>query len=237
MWRRVWKAARASTIVPAMSQRRRAVLLCGQARVTLGAIARELGRAGIPVVIQAAPAELAAVRKLGARANGIGGATVIRGALSGEAESRRLVAAAWRAARAIDAVVICPAIADGGDAATLPLDEWRDGLDAGLRAPFFLAKHAGLRMRRARGGRLIFAIDAPARSGQIAEVVRAGLLCMFDALTRAVAGQVDVRTVVGSGRTGAAGAADIARGVRLLLDEELPAGGAVLELGPRARRG
>jgi NAD(P)-dependent dehydrogenase (short-subunit alcohol dehydrogenase family) len=228
------KAARASTIVPAMPQRR-AVLLCGQARTTLAAIAHELGRAGIPLVIQAAPAEMAAGRKLAAGANAIGGATIVRGELGSEAASRRLVTAAWKAVRAIDTVVICPTVASGGASSTLSLDEWRNGLDAGLRAPFFLAKHAGLRLHR--GGRLIVAIGAPPRMGQVAEVVRAGLLCMVDALARALPHAVEVRAVVDGGRTGATSAAAIARGVRLLLDDELQAGGAILELGPRARRG
>ena len=45
-----------------MVTRRRGVLLCGQARTTLAAIARELTRAGMPLVIQAAPEELKAAR-------------------------------------------------------------------------------------------------------------------------------------------------------------------------------
>ena len=217
-----------------MPRRRPAVLLCGQARATLAAIARELARTGAPLVIQAAADSAAARRGRDAGAIGTSGATIVRSALGGETESRRLVTAAWRAARAIDAVVICPVIAGGGASAALPLAEWQNGIDAGLRAPFFVAKHAGLRMQRGGGGRLILAFDASARSGPVGEVVRAGLLCMVDALARALPRRVGVMAVVGTGR---GAGADIARGVRLLLDGDFRGGGVLLELGLWTRRG
>ena len=107
----------------------------------------------------------------------------------------------WRAARRIDAVVICPAIAGDADARRARPDAWQAGLDAGLRAPFFLAKHVGLRLRRP-GGRLVFAIDGAAARRRTASprVVRAALLRMVEALTRALPAP---RCAVGGGRSAA----------------------------------
>jgi len=222
-----------------MPKRRRAVLLCGQARATLAAVARGLASANVPLVIQAAPAEVAATRRLcRLLMRDTGGARVVGGVLGGDVESPRLVAQAWKAARAIDAVVICPPTAVAGAAADPGLGAWHDGLEAGLRAPFFLAKHAGLRLARAGGGRLVLAIGASTRGGEpIASVVRSGLLCMVDALTRALSREVAVTAVVGSGGATARERAEIARGVRFFIEGSACASGTVIELGARPRRG
>lgn len=219
-----------------MPTRRRAVLLCGHARATLAAIARALAAADVPLVIQAAPSEIAATRHL---CRGITRrasiARVVGAGLGGDVESRQLVAEAWKTARAIEAVVVCPAISVAGGGAKAPgLDAWRNALDTGLRAPFFLVKHAGLRLGRAGGGRLVFAIGAPRGAGPLASVVRSGLLCLIDALGQALSAEVAVTAVVGG--AGAKEMADIARGVRFFVEGGACASGTVLELAARRLR-
>jgi NAD(P)-dependent dehydrogenase (short-subunit alcohol dehydrogenase family) len=211
---------------------RRAVLVCGHARATVAAVARALAAADLPLVIQAAPSEIAATRRLCRRMAGRASAARVVGAgLGGDAESRQLMEQAWRAARAIEAVVVCPAVA----AADSDLIAWRDALDTGLRTPFFLAKHAGLRLGRSGGGRVVFAIGAPRRdAGAAAHVVRSGLRCMIDALGRALSARVAVSAVVGGG-AGVREIADIARGVRFLVEGRACASGTVLELGGQLR--
>jgi NAD(P)-dependent dehydrogenase (short-subunit alcohol dehydrogenase family) len=209
----------------------RAVLLCGQERSLLPAIARALARADASLFVQAAPAEVAARQRLCTFGSA---ATVVVGALGGEATSRQLVTAAWKAAGAIDAVVICPTIGSAAGASAPSLDEWQVGLAAGLRAPFFLARQVGLRLRRP-GGRLLFAIGGvPHGAGPLPRVIRSALLPMVEALARSLGPTVAVAAVVGGEQSAAV---EIARGVCLLLAGEPPPSGTILELGGPSRRG
>jgi len=223
-----------------MRKRGRAVLLCGHGRATIAAIARELARTEVPLLLQAAPADRAAARRLASAVTRTGTViTLVEGALGGDKQSERLLTAAWEAARAIETVVICVRAPASHAATELDLEGWQRGVAAGLRAPFFLATHAARRLGRAGGGRLIVAIDAPARTaGPVAAVVRSGLLCMVDGLTKGVPKSVVVNAVVHS-RAGAAHdtAAEIARGVGFFVAGEAHPSGSVLELGVPAHRG
>jgi hypothetical protein len=209
----------------------RAVLLCGQERPLLTAIARVLARADGRLFVQAAPAEVAATQRLCASGST---ATVVVGALGGEATSRQLVTTAWKAAGAIDTVVICPTVGTAAGASAPTLDEWQVGLADGLRAPFFLARQIGLRLRRP-GGRLLFAIGGmPHGAGPLPRVIRSALLPMVEALARSLGPRVAVAAVVGGERSTAD---DIARGVRVLIAEVPPPSGTILELGGPPHRG
>jgi NAD(P)-dependent dehydrogenase (short-subunit alcohol dehydrogenase family) len=154
--------------------------------------------------------------------------------LGGDAAGRRLIRAAWNAARGLDSVIICPAITSVAGACDAGLDAWQLGFDAGLRAPFFLAKEVGRRFRRSGGG-LVFAIDrVPRGAAALPHVIRSALLTMIDALARALPPTVAVAAVVGGRQSPAV---EVARSVRLLMAEGLRASGTVLELGEPRRRG
>jgi NAD(P)-dependent dehydrogenase (short-subunit alcohol dehydrogenase family) len=223
-------------MVRRMPRRRRVALLCGSARTVLAAVARELARNGIGLVIQAAPDELAAARRLSRAAQRHGVAIrVVVGVLGGDAASRRLIDEAGRASRVVDAVILCvgepPAMA-----ADPALDEWDDGLAGALRAPFFLAKHAALRLGRAGGGRLVLAIDAPESSGPLGAVAGEGLRCMVDALERALPRNVARAAVFGGGRRRAdARAVEIAAAVRWLVADTARPSGTVVDLASASR--
>lgn len=208
-------------------RKRGAVLLCGEERPLLFAIGRALARTDARLFVQAAAAEVAATQRLCAAA------TVVVGELGGEAASRQLTTAAWKAAPAIDAVIICPAVGTAVAAAAPSLDQWQVGLAAGLRAPFFLARQVGLRLRRP-GGRLLFAIGgAPHGSGPLPRVVRSALLPMIEALARSLRPRVAVAAVVGGERSTAI---EIARGVRMLMAEPPPSG-TILDFAGMPPRG
>jgi NAD(P)-dependent dehydrogenase (short-subunit alcohol dehydrogenase family) len=219
------------------TRKRRAVLLCGPARATVAAIARELAGPELTLLVQAAPVEAAAADRLCRSLARRGAAQVVSAPLGGDAHALELVTRAWKLSRAIDAVVICPAApstARGGDPS---LEAWREGVAAGLRAPFFVAKQAGVRMAKP-GGRLIVAVSEPGRDGDpVAVVVHEGLLCMIEALRKALPRRVAVATVTSAGPPSAALAARIASGVRQFVDLERLATGATLDLGEAAHEG
>lgn len=223
-----------------MAKRRPAILLCGQARATLTAIARELVRTEMPLLIQAAPREVAAAQRLcRSLSEAAPVAAVIAAELGGEAASRRLVQAAWKAADRLEAVVICPALPTAGATREPDLEQWNAGVAAGLRSPFFLAQQAGLRLAEEGGGRLVVAVGA-ARGGRdpMTSVVRAGLECMVVALAKALPSAVVVTAVIGAERSPANETArQIARGVRFFVEAARPPSGAVLALGDAASRG
>jgi len=219
---------------------RRAVLLCGSARALLAAVARELAPLAVPLLIQAGAADRAAAERLcralthrGARA------TVIGCELGGERESGRLVSAAWAAGGAVAAVVICPAVPEARGASGPGLERWRGGLAAGLRAPFFLAKHVGLRLRRAGGGRVILAVGGtPRQAAAMANVIRPGLRIMVDGLAKAL--PADVAVMAAFGRPHVAGRSavtELARAVRILVTDAPPVSGTVVELGEGVHQG
>jgi hypothetical protein len=110
---------------------------------------------------------------------------------------------------------------------------------AGLRAPFFLAKHAGLRLARAGGGRVVFAIGAPQRGASpVSSVVQAGLQCLVTALAKALPTEVMVAAAINtaSGRDRRADRG-IARGVRFCVEAEHSSRVTLLELGGAVYRG
>jgi len=224
-------------MVRRMPKRRCAALLCGSARAVLTATARGLSRAGIPQVIQASPADLADVRRLlRAAARRDTPIRVVEAGLGGDEASRRLIAAAWAAAHAIDTVVLC--VGQRRAAATdLQLEEWDDAIATSLRAPFFLAKHAALRMAERGGGRLVLAVEAPARPERPAEaVVNAGLRCMVDAFSRALPPDVALGAVFGgAGETTDQGVAEIARAVGSLVIDGVRPNGTIVDLGSPRR--
>ena len=159
-------------------------------------------------------------------------------ALGGLDASRSLVDAARKSTRGLAAVVICPAdpvrLARSRDAGRR---EWDDGVAAGLRTPFFLAQQAALALGRDGGGRVLLAA-AIAGGGPVAGVVRAGLVCMIDALARAMPRGVSLAAVLGGGRgVSAKSEAPIAGGVRFFLEAEPAANGALLDLGAASSRG
>jgi 3-oxoacyl-[acyl-carrier protein] reductase len=230
-------ASGASTIVRAMPRARCAVLLCGSARAPLAAIARQLAGAGVPVLIQAAEANLREARRLcRILAHGGAAAQVVDGALADEAGVHAFVTEAWTRARAIQSVVICPEI-PAVSVRAAGLDEWDASLAVGLRAPFFLAQHVARRLRRAGGGQLVFAIGGTDR-GAPGAVVHAGLLCMVEGLAKALPSGVTIAAVVGAGRMPARAAAQqLARGVRDLVVDPPRASGTILTLGTPTTRG
>jgi 3-oxoacyl-[acyl-carrier protein] reductase len=221
-----------------MPKRRRAVLLCGPARTTLAAVARELAGPDTLLLVQAAPREVAAAKRLcRALARRGGAAQVVPAQPRGDDEARRLVVQAWKSARAIDTVVICTAPSATAPAADPTLEDWQASIAVGLRAPFFLAKQAGLHMAK-RGGSLIFAFVAPPRgAGPAAGVVHAGLLCLIEALGKALPSRVAVTAVIGGGRPSPTDAARIARGVRFIREAERRASGVVVDLSTAVPRG
>ena len=224
-----------------MPKRRRAILLCGPARSALAAVARELAQAeNLTLVIQAQPAELPAAQRLSRGIARRGAAVRVVGAtLGGDAESRRLVDAAWAAARTIDAAVICATVPTGGDVADPTLDDWQAGIATGLRAPFFLAKHVARRLRRVRGARLVLAMDTAARgAGPVSAVTHQGFVAMVEALATALAPRVSVGAVVArANATRRPPPAQIARAVAFFVTGDPPPSGTVLELGAASRRG
>lgn len=213
-----------------------AILLCGSARPTLTAIAGELVALGQPLLMQCAPGELAAAERW---RRGAGRSTTVRllsGRLGGDTEARRLTAQAWKRQPDIATLVLCPRLPAAARSASPNLTQWQDGIASGLREPFFVAKHAGLRLAH-RGGRLIFAIGAPpGGAGPLAAVVHEGLLCMIEALAKALPKRVAVDAVVGRADGKGADAARTARAVRHFVESGEGAGGALLDLaGPLAR--
>lgn len=205
-----------------MTKRREAVLICGEARRTMAAIARELTAAGLPVLIREDAAE---VRAAG-RVSGVRKLVV-------DSTSSRLVAEAWTAAGGLAAVVLCPAAP--AEPADPDLHDWQSGLDIALKVPFFMAKHAGLRLAGAGGGRLIVAIEEPGRGASpVACVAAEGMRCLADGLARALPHAVVVSTVAGAG---GGASRDIARAVRWVLTDGPRATGAVLRLGAEGGQG
>ena len=217
--------------------KRRAVLLCGPARRLVAAVARELAAAGVPLVIQAAPTELSGARRLVAAAARRGGPVgIVTGALDGDDASRRLIAEAWTAGKGIGAVVLCVTVGEQRGVAAPSLDAWQDAIATGLRAPFFLAKHAAARMKSG-GGRVVLASAAPRRAGaSVAAVVRGGLECMAEALARAVPASVAFAAVFASGAgTAEQTASEVARAVRTLIAEQALPSGTIVDLAAAHR--
>ena len=150
-----------------MPKRRDAVLLCGPARRLLAAVARELTRAGVALVIQAAPAELAGARRSPPRRRGGSPIRIVPAVLDGDDASRRLMDEAWIAGKGIDAVVLCVDTPPGADAGDPGLEDWQEAIESRLRGPFFVAKHAAPTegARRWSGGRGGGRRPPPSRSG------------------------------------------------------------------------
>ena len=197
---------------------RRAILLCGQQRALIAAIARELAATGAQIIIQTAPGDATATRRVGR--DGIE-FEMIAGELGGETPSRRLADAAWRAGRGIEAVIVCPRLPAGR-----ARQGWDAGLSTALKGPAFLAKELGRRWRRS-GGSLIIAIGLASADRPLAAVFRSTLLTMVDALSRALPA-VRVAAVVADTE---ADAAEIARGVARLVTGKPPRSPTVLEIG------
>lgn len=74
--------------------------------------------------------------------------------------------------------------------------DWDDNLTANLKAPFFLAKEFGLRMKKRGEGKIINIVDAtifrPARNFLPYAISKAGLYCASAGLARALAPEVQV---------------------------------------------
>jgi NAD(P)-dependent dehydrogenase (short-subunit alcohol dehydrogenase family) len=209
---------------------RRAILLCGQQRALVAAIARELSAAGARLVIQAARADAAATRRLGR--SGIE-FEMVAAELGGEVRSARLVAAARKASGGIDTVIVCPSVAAARGRGVGAGHVWAAGLGAALKGPAFLAKQLARRWKRS-GGCLIVAIGRGSAEGARGAVFRSTLLTMVDALSRALPATVSVAAVVADPK---ADAAEIARGVARLVTAKRPRSGTVLEIGALPRRG
>jgi NAD(P)-dependent dehydrogenase (short-subunit alcohol dehydrogenase family) len=216
-----------------MPSRGRAVLICGPARPLALAVARGVADAGVAVGVQAAHAEATAAARVCAAIRKRGGsARVIEAALGGDRPSRDLIAAAARALRRLDAIVICAAGHDSRRPPDVPLEQWSVGLSEQLRAPFFVAKHAAAQLRRGpRGGRLVLVWSAPPHDDtSLGRVVHEGLLCLVDALPRAVGRGVAVAAVIGRPARRAAELAETARAVHFVLVSDPSAANAVLRL-------
>ena len=209
---------------------RRAILLCGQQRALVGAIARELSAAGARLLIQAARADAAATRRLGR--SGIE-FEMIAGELGGEVSSAHLVATARKASRGIDTVIVCPSITTARRSAVGARHVWDAGLSAALKGPAFLAKQLGRRWRRS-GGCLIVAIGGGPADDALGAVFRPTLLTLVDALSRALPATVRIAAVVAGPKPDAA---EIARCVAQLVTGQPPRSGTVLEIGGLPRRG
>lgn len=220
-----------------MARHRDAVLLCGHARATLTAIARELAAAGVPLLVQADAKEESSMQRLCRSLSKVGDAQVVSAELGGDAASRSLVDQAWRQARGFETIVICPAL-PLDDTAAPTLEDWDGGMSAGLRTPFFLAKHAGQRFGR-NGGRVVFAVAGAASGSQgaRAHVIGEGLQAMLEALAKALPKAASLTSVIGGRRATAEDLRQVARGVRFFATGERPPSGAALDLGRGRRRG
>jgi NAD(P)-dependent dehydrogenase (short-subunit alcohol dehydrogenase family) len=208
-----------------MPTRGRAVLICGPARALALAVARALGGPGVTIGLQAAPSETATAARVCAAIRRRGGsARVIEAALGGDRESAELIASASRLLRRLDAVVICVAAGEPRRSADVPLEEWSARLSARLRTTLFVAKHAAAPLRRApRGGRVVLAWSAPAPDDTgLGRVVHESLVCLADALPRAVARDVTVATVIGGPAARAADLAETARAIEFALTSAAP---------------
>ena len=213
-----------------MPNRGRAVLICGPARPLALAVARRVAGRDVAVAVQAAPAETAAAARVCAAIRTRGGsARVLAAELGGDRDGKELIASASRALRRLDALVICAATVDARRKAPVPLEDWNAALSERLRATFFLAKHAAAQLRRATaGGRLVLAWSAPPPDDTgLARVVHESLLCLVDALPRAVGRNVAVAAVIGRPARRAADLAETARAVEFVLGS---AGTTVLRL-------
>lgn len=207
---------------------RRAVLLCGQQRSVVAAIARELSQSDVRLVVQSGRADLPATLRMCRAALD---AAVVIGDARGEVAGEKLATAAWKAARGIDTVIVCPAIAETGRGWS-DLRAWQ-AVGAELKAPVFLAKYVGSRLRRS-GGRFLLAIDGARGENSMAQVTRAALVTVVDALGRALPPAVTVAAVIAGHRPDAAG---VARGIGRFAAGDPPPNGTVLQLGPAARQG
>ncbi len=211
-------------------------------------MARELAKAGAHVLIQAAEREASqadetkkVVEEAGARG------TVLLAEVGALEASERLVEQAWEQAGALDAMVINPTVTGQGDSESEEI-RWNAVMRERLKVPFFLAKHAGLRMARAGRGWLVIVVDR-AREGSAdapaATVAQAGLITMTRALAKALPASVLVSAVVAGSspsrrarrRAETDRADDLARMIRFLIAESPHHSGAIIDLDDDQGRG
>lgn len=203
-----------------MPTRRPTVLLCGSAPPGGAAVLRALLAQRARVFVHAA---------VGARPAARAGAVAVRGDLGGAESSRRWIEAAWAAAKAVDAVIICPALS------TVAVRDAENDFQAGaaaLRATFFLAQQAGARLQRARRGQLIIAIADQRAAGAAGRVLREGLICMAEGLGKALGDRVAVAAVVATPRSGGRAApAALAAAVAALIAQPAGAPYTIVHVG------
>lgn len=213
----------------------RAVLICGSARTLAQAAARALIHPARHVALQVDGAGAPVAAPCAGRRAPAGTLALLPGVLGGDRPSRVLVRRALRTLGALDGVIICTAAPGVRGAPSLAA--WHAAIDAHLRTPFFLAKHAAAILEQAGGGRIVLATVAPADHRTVlGHVVHESVRCLADALSRAVPREVGVAAVMAPRAATARERADLARAIALMLDAEVPPRGSVLLLSPRGPR-
>ena len=173
----------------------RAALVTGGARRIGGAISLALAAQGVRVAIHCRTSTAEAAQ-LAARCPG---STVLQADLADPAERDGLVPAAAEKLGGLDILINNAAVHDDIDLAELDEAAWDRALDVNLKAPVFLAREAGLRMRSGGGGAIVnltdWAIARPYPRFLPYFAAKAGLASATAALARALAPTVRVNAV------------------------------------------
>jgi len=174
----------------------RNVLVTGGARRIGGAISLALAEAGARVAIHCRTSR-AEADALAARCPG--NPVVLQADLGAPAAPARLVVEAWERLGHLDVLVNNASTWEETPPEEVTVAAWDRTLAVNLRAPFFLARDAGLRMR-ARGSGVIvnltdWAVDRPYPAYLPYFAAKAGLASSTAGLARAFAPQVRVNAV------------------------------------------
>jgi pteridine reductase len=120
-----------------------------------------------------------------------------RADLSQPSGIQQLFAAVDRTGHLPHVLVNSAGIMHDGDPRTLTVEEWDETLDLNLRAPFFCAREAALRMKQ--GGLIVNVTDVGARKSwsrfPAYSVSKAGLEAMTNILARAFAPEIRVNAI------------------------------------------
>ena len=174
-------------------------LVTGGAKRLGKAIALELARAGVNIVLhynhsaQAADRTAAEIRALGVEV------ASLQADLSNVAEAERVVDEAAAAWGRLDILINNAAIFKRTPLGSVTEADWNDLLNTNLRAPFFCAQRAGLAMQQGDGGVIVNFTDTGvdlAWSGYVPYLIsKAGVELMTYGLAKALAPQVRVNGI------------------------------------------
>lgn len=182
-----------------MELKDKVVLVTGGGRRIGRAIAIALAERGAAVAIHCRNSRAAAA-SLAAEITGRGGrARVLAANLESVAESEALIAEVLGAFGQIDVLVNSAAVFTRRALEEISERDWDGALAVNLKAPFFLARAAGLAMRRQGAGKIINLSDIAARRPFLNyipySIAKAGLEALTVALARALAPAVQVNAI------------------------------------------